>query len=709
MENINRIAAELSIPFENVKHTADLLKEGATLPFIARYRKEQTGALDELQIAAIQQSIAKHEALEQRKMFILKAIDDLGKLSPELKANIEAEFEPAALEDYYLPYKSKRKTKADSAKEKGLQGLAAAIMKGVSGKAEVLAEKFLNKEVKSIDGALSGAMDIIAEWINENQYLRNKLRHFFRNNAVLKTKAVKNKLEESDKYRDYLNYSEKANKIPSHRFLAITRAEAEGFIKVDVSPDEDSALELAGRILKIYQNPHAPTILKALKDSWKRLLKPSLATELKNEIKEKSDDEAVRIFANNLNQLLLAAPVGGKRTLAIDPGFRSGCKLVCLDEQGELLHNETIYPHAPQKDYKKAASKLTVLLNAYKIEAIAVGNGTAGKETEQFIRRLKFEKEIKLYSVNEDGASVYSASSVAREEFPNYDVTVRGAVSIGRRLMDPLTELVKIDPQAIGVGQYQHDVNQKKLKQGLDQTVENAVNRVGAEVNRSGKYLLTYIAGLGAQTAANIVEYRKENGAFTNRKQLLKVPRLGPKVFEQCAGFLRIAESENPLDKTGIHPEKYALVNKIAKSKKCSAGDLLGNKELLDSINWKDFADESTGMPTLEDIHKELINPGRDPRKSTGIIQFSDKFDSIKNLPVGITIWGIVTNVTNFGAFVDIGIKENGLVHISHLADDFVKDPFQVVAINQKVKVKVLEVDPQRKRIALSIKDAVGV
>lgn len=701
---IQIIAENLGLNKNQVNSTISLLNEGATVPFISRYRKERTGSLDEVQVLAIKEQNERFTELEKRKASILKTIEDQDQLTPELKTRIEACFDAVELEDIYLPYKPKRRTKAMVAREKGLEPLAKILMKQQERDPEFRANKFLSDEVSSVEEALSGASDIIAEWMSENERARNTVRRGFDLGARISSKISKGKEEEAAKYRDYFDWEEPLKKCPSHRLLAIRRGENEGFLRVNILPDEERVLENLERYFVKGNNLSSKYVAQAVKDSFKRLILPSIETEFAKLSKEKADIEAIGVFTENLKQLLLAPPLGQKRTLAIDPGYRTGCKVVCLDEQGNLLHNETIYPHKPQEERKMAAKKITSMVEVYKIEAIAIGNGTASRETEAFIKKLRYNREVRVYIVSEDGASVYSASSVARQEFPQYDVTVRGAVSIGRRLMDPLAELVKIDPKSIGVGQYQHDVDKKKLKESLDTVVELSVNAVGVNLNMASKHLLTYVSGLGPQIAENITTYRKENGLFESRTQLNKVPRLGPKAFEQAAGFLRITDAKNPLDNSGVHPESYAVVEKIAKDLKCSVSDLVRNEELVNAVDWQKYVTEEIGMPTLNDIKSELLKPGRDPRKPIKIFEFADGIFSITDLQVGIILPGIVNNITKFGAFVDIGIKESGLVHISELADRFVSDPNEIVKLHEHVQVKVKDVDIQRKRIQLSMK-----
>lgn len=706
MTIIDLVSSALNIKATQVGKTIELLESGATIPFISRYRKEVTGGLDEVQITAIKEQNDKLNELVKRKETILKSIEEQEKLTPELKLRIENCWVSSELEDIYLPYKPKRLTRAEIARKKGLEGLAKIIMAQQPIDVESKAQPFVKGEVKDVKEAISGAKDIIAEWINEDEYARNTIRNLFEREAIITSKVIKGKEEEGDKYRDYFDYSEKLSKATSHRILAIRRGESEGFLRVNISPDEDTALErLDKRFIKGDNDNEATLcVADAIEDSYKRLLKPSIETEFSSISKEKADEEAIRVFAENLRQLLLAAPLGQKRVLGIDPGYRTGCKLVCLDAEGNLLHNETIYPHPPQNEYSKAGNKVVKLVSTYNIDAIAIGNGTASRETERFITNLRYEKEVKVFVVSENGASIYSASKTAREEFPDYDVTVRGAVSIGRRLMDPLAELVKIDPKSIGVGQYQHDVDQNKLKNSLDLTVESCVNLVGVNVNTASKHLLTYVSGLGPALAQNIVDYRAKNGAFKSRKELMKVSRMGDKAFEQSAGFLRISGAENPLDNSAVHPESYYVVEKMAKDLKCTVKDLIDNKELKKSLDLNQYITDTVGLPTLNDIMEELDKPGRDPRKGIKMFEFDASIRTIEDLREGMILPGIVTNITNFGCFVDVGIKENGLVHISELADRFVSDPTEIVSLHQYVEVKVLSVDLSRKRVQLSMK-----
>lgn len=706
-DHINKIAQELNVTAEQVGNTVSLLKEGATVPFIARYRKEATGSLDEVQITRIRDRIEQLEALDKRKEAILSSIREQDKLKPELEKQIEEAETMADLEDIYLPYKPKRKTRATIAKAKGLEPLARMIMAQNSDDVESMARRFVSKEkeVETIEDALAGARDIIAEWISENKFARGRIRKLFVRKAAIESKVVKGEEEAGNKYENYFDWNELIAKSPSHRILAMFRGENEGFLKVKVSPPEEEALDILQELFVKSNNASGDQVYDAMKDSYKRLIQPSIETEIRAMAKEKADEYAIRVFADNLRQLLMASPLGQKNVLAIDPGFSSGCKLVCLDKQGKLLYNETIYPHPPQNEVKQSINKILQLVNAYKIEAIAIGNGTAGRETENMFKRIRFEKEVMVVMVNESGASVYSASPIAREEFPEYDVTVRGAISIGRRLMDPLAELVKIDPKSIGVGQYQHDINQAALGKSLDDTVMSCVNSVGVEVNTASKQLLAYVSGVGPALAQNIIDYRNKNGAFKSRNELKKVARFGEKAFEQAAGFLRIRNSVNPLDQSAVHPESYYVVEKMAKNLNCGIDELMSKEELRKLINLKDFVTERIGLPTLTDIMEELAKPGRDPREKFGFFEFAKGIHTINDLEIGMVLPGIVTNITAFGAFVDIGIKQNGLIHVRNMADKYVSDPNEFVKLNQKLKVKVMEIDKVRGRIQLSLKD----
>jgi uncharacterized protein len=701
---ISLISKSLNLSAKNVESTVKLIDEGATIPFISRYRKEATGGLDEVQISKIKDLNEKFLELEKRKEFILKSISEQEKLTPDLEKQISESWDSTELEDIYLPFKPKRQTRAEKARKKGLEGLAKWLMSQLSGSVSSKASEFINEEVKDEEDALQGARDIIAEWVNEDANTRQIVRNIFSREAVITSKVISGKEEEGEKYADYFDFSAPLARCPSHRILAIRRGESEGFLRVSISVDEDKCLE---RLVPCYAKNNteaADHVEDAVVDAYKRLLKPSIETEFAALSKEKADESAISVFADNLRQLLLAPPLGQQRILGIDPGYRTGCKLVCLDQQGNLLHNETIYPHPPQNEYSKAGNKVVKLVSTYKIDAIAIGNGTASRETERFITNLRYEKEVKVFVVSESGASVYSASKIAREEFPNYDVTVRGAVSIGRRLSDPLAELVKIDPKSIGVGQYQHDVDQNKLKKALDQTVESCVNLVGVNLNTASKHLLTYVSGLGDTLAQNIIDYRSENGPFRSRSELKKVPRLGPKAFEQSAGFLRIPDSTNPLDNSAVHPESYPIVEKMAKDLNTSVKELINNKPLIDSIEIDRYKTDSVGEETLTDILLELEKPGRDPRSKVQLLEFDPNIRTINDLKEGMILPGIVTNITNFGCFVDVGIKENGLVHISEMANHFISNPGEVVSLHQHLNVKVLSVDLERKRIQLSLK-----
>lgn len=701
------IAAELKLPAHRIANTLKLLQGGATIPFISRYRKEATGGLDEVQIGDIQTRYEKLCELSKRKETVLSTIEEQGKLTPELKARISACWNTTELEDIYLPFKPKRKTRAEAARAKGLEPLALLLMMQKENNLAAKVRNFVKGEVKDEEDALKGARDILAEQISEDERSRNLMRNQFQRQALIQSKVVKGKEAEeaSAKYRDYFDFCEPLKKCSSHRLLALRRGESEGVLKVTIFPeDEDMCNERLQRLFIRANNECAHQVEEALTDAYKRLLKPAIETEFAALSKEKADEEAIRVFAENLRQLLLAPPLGQKRVMGIDPGFRTGCKVVCLDAQGTLLHNEAIYPHPPKSEYAQAARKIVKLVEQYKIEAIAIGNGTASRETEQFVTSQRYDREVQVFVVSEDGASIYSASKTAREEFPDYDVTVRGAVSIGRRLMDPLAELVKIDAKSIGVGQYQHDVDQTKLKASLDQTVESCVNLVGVNVNTASKHLLTYVSGLGPTLAQNIVDYRTENGPFESRRQLLKVPRMGAKAYEQCAGFLRIPQAKNPLDNSAVHPESYPIVEQMAKDLNCTVADLIKDKELRSKIDLKKYVTDTVGLPTLTDILQELDKPGRDPRQKIQVFEFDKNVRTLDDLQEGMELPGIVTNITNFGCFVDIGIKENGLVHVSQLADRFVSNPADVVRIHQHVRVKVMSIDHERKRIQLTMK-----
>ncbi|MBQ3689570.1 MAG: RNA-binding transcriptional accessory protein [Bacteroidales bacterium] len=702
---IKLIAAKLGIRDIQVKNTAFLFSQGATVPFISRYRKEQTGTLNEVQVSQIKEELKKYEELEKRKTAVLESIEGQGKLTDELKKKIDEVLSMTDLEDLYLPYKQKKKTRATVAKEKGLEPLANMILLQQNSDCEALAEKFLNDKVENIEDALQGARDIIAEHINENVETRNRMRNLYSREAVIFSKLVKDKEEEAQKFKDYFDYSERLSRIPSHRLMAMMRGENEGFLKITIKPEDENALNILERQFVKGKGEGAKQIKLAAEDCYKRLLQPSMETEFANLSKEKADEEAIKVFTENLRNLLLQSPLGKKRILALDPGFRTGCKLVCLDEQGNLLHNEAIFPHSGMKEAFAAMSKVTTLVEQYKIDCIAIGNGTASRETERFIKKVRFDRDIQVYIVSESGASIYSASEVAREEFPEYDVTVRGAVSIGRRLLDPLAELVKIDPKSIGVGQYQHDVNQTKLKESLDDVVVSCVNQVGVNVNTASKHLLMYVSGLGPTLAQNIVNYRKENGPFGTRTELKKVPRMGEKAFEQCAGFLRIEGAENPLDNSAVHPEKYYIVSKMAKDLGCGVKDLISNADMRKKIDVKKYVDDKTGLPTLTDIMTELEKPGRDPRGEFKVPEFEQNVEKITDLKEGMELNGIVTNVTNFGAFVDLGVHVSGLIHISQFGGTKRNpvNPANILKINQPVRVKVLTVDVDRNRIGLGL------
>ncbi|SFH76969.1 Tex family protein [Halpernia frigidisoli] len=705
MSNLNFIQQKLNILANNIESTLKLFAEDCTIPFIARYRKDRTGNLDEVQIEDIYKLNKAFSEIEKRKESILKSIEEQNALTSDLKKKIEQSFDLQELEDFYLPYKKKRKTKADTSRENGLEPLARIIMAQNANGLLSLASKYLNENVKTEEDAFQGARDIMAEWINENIYVRKNLRRLFQKTALITSKVIKTKAEEepAQKFKQYFNWQESLDKIPSHRLLAILRAETEGFVHVKIEVEKNEALNFMDKTLVKNNSESAEHIYSAIEDSYKRLLEPSLSTEVLTDAKAKADEKSIQVFAENLSQLLLAPPLGEKRILAIDPGFRTGCKVVCLDEKGDLLHNETIFPHPPQNETAMAVKKIKSLISAYNIEAISIGNGTAGRETEFFIKKIRFERDLEVFVVSEAGASIYSASKIAREEFGNYDVTVRGAVSIGRRLSDPLAELVKIDAKSIGVGQYQHDVNQTKLKNELDSVVMRCVNSVGINLNTASKSLLSYVSGIGEKMAENIVTYRTENGAFQSRKDLKKVPRLGEKAFQQSSAFLRIHNAKNPLDNSAVHPETYALVDKMAKDLKLKSEALIGDKEKIKTIDPENYVSETIGILGIKDILKELEKPGLDPRKSAKVFEFDPTLKSIKNLKVGMTVPGIVNNITAFGCFVDLGIKESGLVHISQLKEGFVSDANEVVKLQQHVTVKVLEVDEDRKRIQLTL------
>ena len=709
MTNIEFISKFISAPANNIQKTVQLLQEDCTIPFISRYRKDQTGNLDEIVIENIAKHQKEYDVIVKRKEAILKAIAEQKALTPELEKKIQQSFDLQELEDFYLPYKKKKKTKADTARENGLEPLAKIIMAQNNDDIDFISTQYINKNVVNEEEALQGARDIIAEWINENIYVRKQLRRLYQRKAIVSTKVIKTKKEEeaAQKFNQYFDWSENLSKAPSHRLLAMLRAENDGFVKLKVEIDPENsgleALNIIDELIIKRNNDTTPHLELAIQDSFKRLLNPAISNEALQEAKAKADDNSIQVFANNLSQLLLAPPLGEKRILAIDPGFRSGCKVVCLDEKGDLLYNETIYPHAPQKEDVMAMKKIRSMVNSYKIDAISIGNGTASRETEFFIKKIAFDKPVQVFIVSEAGASVYSASKIAREEFPNYDVTVRGSVSIGRRLSDPLAELVKIDPKAIGVGQYQHDVDQSKLKEELDTTVIRCVNSVGININTASKHLLSYVSGIGEKIAENIVQYRSENGPFEDRKQLKKVPRLGEKAYQQGVAFIRISNAKNPLDNSAVHPEAYGIVEKIAKDLKVTVSDLIANKEKTALIKPENYITSEIGLLGLKDIIKELEKPGLDPRKSAKVFEFDANVKSIKDIRTGMILPGIVNNITNFGCFVDIGIKESGLVHISQLKAGFVSDVNEVVKLHQHVQVKVTEVDEDRKRIQLSM------
>lgn len=708
MTTIQFIQNQTNIAVKSIEATLKLLSEDCTIPFISRYRKDQTGNLDEVQIEQIAKLNKQFIEIVKRKESILKSIEEQNALSVELKLKIENSFDLQELEDFYLPYKKKKKTKADTARENGLEPLAKIIMSQRNDDIEFLASKYLNEKVTNEDEALQGARDIIAEWINENIFIRKSLRRTFLRKAEIITKVVKTKKDDeaAQKFSQYFDWSENITKAPSHRLLAMLRAEAEGFIKLNVGlneEDKDEVIHFMEDNLIKTNNESGEQIEKAIKDSYKRLLEPAISNETLQEAKTKADIKAIDVFAENLRQLLLAPPLGEKRILAIDPGYRSGCKLVCLDEKGDLLNNETVYPHAPQNDSAMAMKKIRSMVNAYNIEAISIGNGTASRETEFFIKKIAFDKPIQVFVVSEAGASVYSASKIARDEFPNYDVTVRGSVSIGRRLSDPLAELVKIDPKSIGVGQYQHDVDQNKLKEQLDTVVMSCVNSVGINVNTASKSLLSYVSGIGEKMAENIIAYRSENGPFEDRKQLKKVPRLGEKAYQQAAAFIRIKDGKNPLDNSAVHPEAYAIVEKMAKDLGVKTNELVANKEIITQISPEKYITSEIGILTLKDVLKELEKPGLDPRKAAKVFEFDPNVRTIKDLKTGMILPGIVNNITAFGCFVDIGTKESGLVHISQLKAGFVSDVNEVVKLHQHVQVKVVEVDEARKRIQLTM------
>ncbi len=706
MDFINKISKEFGVTPRVAENVIKLLDEGATVPFIARYRKEMTDTMNEETVAEVKKRLEQLDELEKRKVFVLKSIAEQEKLTPELERQITNAETLQDVEDLYLPYKPKRRTKAEIARQKGLEPLAKLIMSQNSDDVNGLAKRFISKEkeVNNEEEALKGACDIMAEWISENINGRNRIRKIYHRDGIISSTLVKGKEAEAQTYKQYFDFKEPISKAPSHRVLALFRAEEEGLLKVKLSIESDDALKVLDSIFLKNDNASTDLVQDSIDDAWKRLLEPSLETEMRALYKEKADEVAVKVFAENLRQLLLAAPLGKKRVLALDPGFRTGCKVVILNELGALIHNETIYPHPPQNEHGKAAAKIAHLVQAYKIDVIAIGNGTAGRETEDFIKSIRFDRDITAVMVNESGASIYSASKVAREEFPDYDITVRGAVSIGRRLMDPLAELVKIDPKSIGVGQYQHDVNQKMLGDELNTVVESCVNAVGVELNSASEQLLSYVSGVGPQLASSIVKYRNENGGFTSRKQLLEVPRLGNKAFEQCAGFLRIHGAKQPLDASAVHPESYHIVEKMAKKLGVKVEDLIGNEELIAKINPKEFIEKDFGIETVNDIIDELKKPGRDPRKTFEVFEFDKNIRTINDLRQGMQLVGIVTNITAFGCFVDVGVHQDGLVHISQMSNSYITDPNQVVKLNQKVKVTVTDVDIPRKRISLSMK-----
>lgn len=701
-----RISDLLNINIKYVDNTLELLDSGCTIPFISRYRKERTGGLDEVQITQIYELNERMKETAKRKETIIKTISEQGKLTPELEKRINECWEPEVLEDIYMPYKPKRRTRAQVARENGLEPLATIIMLQRDNAPETTARKFINENVKSEEDAIKGALDIIAENVSEDERSRSQLRNAFRRGAIITSKVIKSKADtdEAAKYSDYFDFSEPLKRCSSHRLLAMRRGEKDGILRVSISADDEECVEKLKRLFVRGYGRCSTLVGEAVADSFKRLLKPSIETEFATLSKENADSDAIAVFAENLRQLLLAAPLGQKRVMGIDPGFRTGCKVVCLDEQGNLLHHEAIFPHPPRNEQIEASTQIKEMVKKYGVEAIAIGNGTASRETDRFVKTLGLADSIQVFTVSEDGASVYSASKTAREEFPDKDVTVRGAVSIGRRLMDPLAELVKIDPKSIGVGQYQHDVDQAKLKKSLDLTVESCVNSVGVNLNTASKHLLTYVSGLGPTLAQNIIDYRTANGAFSSRSQLLKVPRLGPSAFEQSAGFLRIPDAKNPLDNTAVHPESYKIVEKMAKDCGCSVAELIKDKDKRKSIRLDRYVSEKVGMPTLTDIMAELEKPGRDPREQLEEFEFDPNVSTPDDLVEGMVLPGIVTNITNFGAFVDIGVHQDGLVHISQLADRYVSDPTQVVKLHQHVMVKVIEVDRRRNRISLSMK-----
>ncbi len=703
---VRHISSTLSISKSQVSNTVKLLEEGATIPFISRYRKEATGSLDETEVTAIEKEWKRLLELVKRREAIIKSINDQELLTNELEVKINNCWNMAELEDIYLPYKPKRKTRASAAREKGLEPLAEIIMAQKEDKIDKIAEKYLNDEVPDIEAALAGARDIIAEWINENADARNKIRQLFERDAIISSKVIEKKKDEGTKYQDYFDFSEPLERCAGHRLLAIRRAEQEGILRVSISIDNENAIESLEKIFIKNKNESAVQVGLSIKDAHKRLLAPSIETEFKNSSKAKADEEAIRVFSTNLRQLLLSPPLGPKVTMAIDPGFRTGCKLVCLDQQGNLLHHATIFPHPPQPKVDEATEKVIGILKKYKVEAIAIGNGTAGRETERFIKSLVDKSgTTEIFMVNEAGASIYSASETAREEFPDLDLTFRGAISIGRRLMDPLAELVKIDAKSIGVGQYQHDVNQDSLKDGLDQVVTSAVNQVGVNLNTASKHLLSYVSGIGPKLAKSIINFRNENRTFRSRKELIKVSGLGAKAFEQSAGFLRIPAAENPLDNSAVHPESYSIVAKMAKDLSQPVKSLIEAANLRQQIDINNYVTDTVGLPTLKDIMQELEKPGLDPRGKAEVFSFSEAINEITDLKPGMRLPGVITNLTKFGAFVDIGIKENGLLHISQITDRFIKDPSEVLKLDQKIMVRVVDIDVERKRIQLSMKE----
>ena len=703
---ISIIAQELNLQRQQVSATVKLLDEGATIPFISRYRKEVTGSLDEVAIFNIQSRHNSLLELEKRKAYILETIEEQGKLTEELRQKINETIDLAILEDLYVPFKPKRRTRAAIARERGLEPLAKIIMAQNSTDIDRQALRFITEDVATADDAIAGAQDIIAEWVSENEKVRAMVRNRYKQTAVISSSAVKGREDEAQNYQNYFDFTEPLSRCSSHRYLAIRRGESEGLLRVSVSIDDTQMIDRLNRLFvrQTASSQSAQLVTEAVKDGYKRLVKPSIETEVSAMSKEKADDVAISMFADNLRQLLFAPPLGHKRVMGIDPGYRTGCKVVCLDAQGNLLHNDVIYPCAPTNDFKGSARKINYLVEAYKVDAIAVGNGTASRETEKFLTSLRYTRDVQVFVVSENGASIYSASKIAREEFPDKDVTVRGAVSIGRRLIDPLAELVKIDPKSIGVGQYQHDVDQNKLKEALDFTVMSCVNTVGVNVNTASRQLLSYVSGIGPQLAGNIVEYRAENGDFTSRRQLLKVPRMGEKAFQQCAGFLRIPGAENILDNTAVHPESYGVIESIARDNKCGVDALIADKSLLKSIDLCRYVTDKVGLPTLNDIMTELEKPGRDPRSVVEVLQFDERVKTINDLVPGMELNGIVNNITAFGAFVDVGIKQSGLVHISQLSDHYISSPLDVVKLHQHVKVKVLEVDNVRGRVSLTMK-----